>query len=173
MLLRNGLILVILAPQIALSAALPPAIAVAVSLALAFAWRDHDQPSGQKIELSSPFSVAQVLRFGLIFLAITVAGDLGQRWLGSAGLYAVSFLGGLVSSASATATVATLASQGKLGVPEATAGVLLASSASLLIHPVLVARLAPRGRIGARVWAATGGGVAAALAGLALLQVIK
>ena len=54
-----------------------------------------------------------MLRFGLIYLALTVAGDLGQRQLGAFGLYAVSFLGGLVSSASATATVAALASQGK------------------------------------------------------------
>jgi uncharacterized membrane protein (DUF4010 family) len=113
-----------------------------------------------------------VLRFGLIYLAITVAGDLGQRTLGSLGLYAVSFLGGMVSSASATATVATLASQGKVGLTEATAAALLASAASLLVHPILVARLATAGRLTRWAWAATAGGIAAGAVGLALSQLV-
>ncbi len=173
MLLRNGLILVILAPQIAIAAAFAPATAVVVSLVFALTWREAESRSSERIELASPFSVAQVLRFGLIFLAITVAGDIGQRQLGSFGLYAVSFLGGLVSSASSTATIATLASQGKIGVNDAVVGALLASMASLIGHPILVSRLGPSRALARRVWAATAGAVAAGLVGVGIWLVVR
>ena len=173
MLLRNGFILVILAPELALAAAVAPALSVVVSLMFAFAWREVESRPPQRIELASPFSVAQVLRFGLIFLGITIAGDLGQRELGSFGLYAVSFLGGLVSSASSTATIATLASQGKIGVNDAVVGALLASTASLIGHPILVSRLGPPGPLTARVSLATGGAIAAGLVGAVVSVMAK
>lgn len=172
MLFRNGLLLVILAPQVAHAVALPPAIGVVASLGLAFAWRPAEEGEAKQIELASPFSIVQVLRFGLVFLVVTVASALGQRELGSIAFYAVTFLGGLVSSASATATVASLAAQGKLTLTEATIGALLASAASLAVHPVLIWRLSGLTELTRRAWVATGAATAAGLIGFAIDQLL-
>jgi uncharacterized membrane protein (DUF4010 family) len=92
--------------------------------------------------MASPFSLASALKYGLIFLAIQVAGSLAQRALGEAGFYAVSVVGGLVSSASAVASAANLASSGTLSPSAAVIGVLLASMTSALVNLPIVARVA-------------------------------
>ena len=64
------------------------------------------------MELGSPFSLLEALRFGLIFLVLQVAGVVAQRLLGQPGVYATALLGGLVSSASAVAALAAMATKG-------------------------------------------------------------
>ena len=71
-----------------------------------------------------------------------MAGTLAQRALGEAGFYAVSVVGGVVSSASAVASAANLASTGTLSPSAAAIGVLLASVTSALVNLPIVARVA-------------------------------
>ncbi len=170
MLLRNGLILAILAPLVALQVAVPLTAGVAASVAASLVVRPRARDGVQRIALASPFSVAEVLRFGLIYLAITVAGDLAQRALGSPAFYAVSFLGGLASSASATATAATLASQGKIELATAGLGALLASLASILVDLPLAWRFSADSSLARRLLGATAAIVLAGLLGLLATQ---
>ncbi|HEX2910260.1 MAG TPA: DUF4010 domain-containing protein [Chloroflexia bacterium] len=100
---------------------------------------EMDKPPS--LTLSSPFSLKSALKYGLIFLAITILGNLGQRLAGAVGFYLVSFIGGLVSSASASATAATLAVQGKVPVAEAGIAALLASCASALMQLIMADRV--------------------------------
>ena len=172
MLQRNGLILAIFAPRVALAVAVPLVAGIVASLAVSLARRESAQVEVREIALSSPFSVAEVLRFGLIFLVITVAGDLAQRALGSPGFYAVSFVGGLASSASATATAATLASQGKIDLETAGLGALLASLASILVDLPLAWRLSGDPQLARRLLIATAAIVLAGLIGLAASRLI-
>jgi uncharacterized membrane protein (DUF4010 family) len=94
------------------------------------------------VQLRSPFSLSSALRFGLLFLALEVAGTLAQRWLGQFGFYAVSVAGGLISSASAVASAGSLAGQGTLPAGVAGTGAVLASLMSVLVNLPLVARVA-------------------------------
>jgi uncharacterized membrane protein (DUF4010 family) len=94
-----------------------------------------------ELSLKSPFSIQSALKFGLIFLALQVAGTLAQRLLGRVGLYAVSLVGGLVSSASAVASAATLHAQGKIPSEVAGIGAVLASFASAFVNLPVVARV--------------------------------
>jgi uncharacterized membrane protein (DUF4010 family) len=91
--------------------------------------------------LVSPFALTSTLKFGLIFLTLQVLGTLATRRLGEAGFYAVSFVGGLVSSASAVASAAALAAADTLSPSAAGLGALLASLASALMNLPLVARV--------------------------------
>lgn len=91
--------------------------------------------------LESPFSLSSTLKFGLAFLALHVAGTLAQRFLGAAGFYAVSVLGGLFSSSSAVAAAGTLAAHGDANAQVAGMGAVLASITSVLVSLVLVARV--------------------------------
>ena len=80
------------------------------------------------------------MKFGLIFLLLSVAGILAQRSLGVFGFYAISVAGGLLSSASAVAAAGTAEGHHEVSFPVAANGAVLASLTSVLINIPLVAR---------------------------------
>ena len=67
-------------------------------------------------------------------------GGLTQREFGEVGFYFVSIVGGLMSSASAVAAAATLASQGSLSPAVAGTGAVLASFTSIAFSLSFVVR---------------------------------
>jgi uncharacterized membrane protein (DUF4010 family) len=149
MLLRNGLLLAILGPRRALLATGIPLLAM-LAICTAFAIsrprksvEANDSPA-QPLKMTSPFSLTSALRFGLIFLALQVAAVISQREFGQLGVYVVSLIGGLFSSASAVASVATLASAGKISNLVAGYSALIASIGSVLINLPLVGRAKDR-----------------------------
>jgi uncharacterized membrane protein (DUF4010 family) len=153
MLVRNAVILGMLAPIVLLASIIPLGLMLlgAVLAGSIYPKRQRDkvaaddttQPpaSPALAALQSPFSFSAALKFGAIFLAIEVAGTLAQNGLGQFGFYAVSVGGGLVSSASAVASAANLASARTLPAHVAATGAVLASMMSALINLPLVVRL--------------------------------
>lgn len=114
MLVRNAVILGLLAPLALLDSAIPMALMIGAAAA-AVLWqrqtpRDEEgitdnQSGGTNAvtmlpTLESPFSLTAAFKFGIIFLVLRMAGTLAQRALGEAGFYAVSAVGGVISSAS-------------------------------------------------------------------------
>jgi hypothetical protein len=102
MVVRNGILLAILAPRALVAAAPALILMLGACLILAFA---HGRPTDSNpakslaLPLKSPFSLQSTFKFGLIFLALQVVGTLAQRALGQFGFYAISIAGGLISSA--------------------------------------------------------------------------
>ncbi len=80
----------------------------------------------------------RVLKFGLLFLILACAGTLAQRFCGNVGFLLVSLLGGLVSSASTTATAATLAAASQISPETAGIATILTSVSSSLVNLPLV-----------------------------------
>lgn len=183
MLLRNGVLLALLAPVAALVAAPTFGAMLLASLAVAIVFRPPRDPevADTGLRQESPFSLRTALRFGALFLAIAVAGDVAQRALGAVGFYAVAGIGGLVSSASTTATAATLVAQDKLSAEAAATGAVLAALSSALLNIALLwpavsgfDKAVRRDGFGARhaLVATTLALVAAALAGTALAALL-
>jgi uncharacterized membrane protein (DUF4010 family) len=143
MVLRNAVLLLLLAPGALLSASLAFVLMLSAAGGMILLRRTSGEHPGEAPELSlqSPFSIQSALKFGLIFLGLQVAGTLAQRLLGRVGFYAVSLVGGLVSSASAVAAAATLHAQGKLPSDVAGVGAVIASFASAFVNLPLVARI--------------------------------
>jgi uncharacterized membrane protein (DUF4010 family) len=146
MLIRNAVLLGLIAPAALLAGAVPLGMMLAGTLGVALVGRGRDELAAGDVsgapEMASPFSLALALKYGLIFLALQVAGTLAQRSLGEAGFYAVSVVGGFVSSASAVASAGNLASAGTLSPSVAAIGALLASVTSALVNLPIVARVA-------------------------------
>jgi len=140
MYLRNLLILLIFARSTLLVAALP--LLGMTGVALHFARRnDGDPEEGQvKLALSSPISLRKVGTFAGLFLGIEIFGVLATRLVGHAGLSVVSALGGLVSSASATAAAATLVLGGRVAPEQAAIASVVAALVSTLVSLFLVRR---------------------------------
>jgi uncharacterized membrane protein (DUF4010 family) len=183
MLIRNGIILALLAPTVLLTASIPlglmlggAVLAVGVRRKSSSDWSFTGEPQSHEIsqssflgELESPFSLTSAFKFGGIFLALEIAGALGQRTFGEFGFYGVSVIGGTVSSASSVASAANLAVAGKLPTHVAAIGAELASVMSVLVNLPLVARLA-HDRVLTRKVAWALGGIALVGAVCAVLQ---
>ncbi len=175
MLVRNAVILGLLAPAVLLDSSVPLALMLigavcALGMQPKRAQEDiqsASQESPHAIDdavgspllsaLQSPFSLTAAFKFGLIFLALEIAGTLGQRILGRFGFYAVSLIGGAVSSASAVASAANLASAGTLPPQVAATGAVFASAMSAMVNLPLVARLAKDRLLTSRIAWALGG----------------
>ncbi|CAG5067445.1 hypothetical protein DYBT9623_00166 [Dyadobacter sp. CECT 9623] len=111
MLIRNLIILGIFSPESVVTALFP----VALMCVAALCWIRVNWISEQKngsaqadLTLSSPISLKQTLTFGLLFVFIQIGSNLLGRIFGDYGLLATGALGGLVSSASTTASAASI-----------------------------------------------------------------
>jgi uncharacterized membrane protein (DUF4010 family) len=143
MVARNLAILAILASGVLGSVVVPLGLMLLTSIGLSRLWpRADDGKITPSLRLQSPFSLRSAIKFGLIFLALQIVSTVAQELLGPAGFYAVSIVGGAVSSASAVASAATLAEHGRLTPLVAGTGAVLASLASAVINLPLVARVA-------------------------------
>jgi len=155
MIVRNAGILVVLAPQVLVSA-LPPLISMLTicCLLVVATLRRRDQEAApllsSHMKLDLPFSLWVALKYGALFLILHIAGVTTQRLFGEIGVYAVSLLGGLVSSASAVAAAASLAVKNAATPEVAAAGAIIATLSSALVnlplvvaakHPVLTRRV--------------------------------
>jgi uncharacterized membrane protein (DUF4010 family) len=137
MFVRNLVLSSIFSPPAGLLAVVPIAVMVVASAGFIWWWRQSAVVLPD-LRLGSPISLRQVATFGTIFLAIEIAGSLGQRLFGQSGAVLISGLGGLVSSASATAAVASLSTHGHVTSFIAALSTVVASAASALVNlPIL------------------------------------
>jgi uncharacterized membrane protein (DUF4010 family) len=166
MLVRNAVILGLLAPAALVSAQVPLLLMFGgsiVAVAARGGWSGGASgDAGSAIRepvpaMQSPFSLTAALKFGIIFLVLQVTGTLAQRALGTAGFYAVSAAGGIVSSASAVAAAASLAAQHTLSPRVAGIGALVASLMSAGVNLPVVARLGGDRALTRRLALALGG----------------
>ncbi|MGN6369027.1 MAG: MgtC/SapB family protein [Phycisphaerae bacterium] len=170
MVIRNGVLLGIFAPAALASASGP--LGLMAALAALFSWlRDGRQraSSTAPLQLSSPVSFRRVVKFSGLFLLIACIGTLAQRFFGGVGFLVVSILGGLVSSASTTASAATLVVTGKLDPTMAGIATVLTSVASSLVNLPIVYQQTHSKRLTSDLTIAT---FAIALAGIASVTLI-
>jgi len=145
--LRNAILLILLAPAALMAGVLAFALMVGAGIALLImryrSVRASEAPGANQsiIPLSSPFSITSAIKYGLVFLALQVTGILGQRLLGHAGFYFVSIIGGVASSASAVASAALLAAHGTITPSVAAIGAVLATAVSVLVNVAIAARV--------------------------------
>jgi uncharacterized membrane protein (DUF4010 family) len=175
MVVRNTVLLGLLASGALLASAVPMALMLLASVVLALVSRMRmgtDNPHAPALRLSSPFSLGSALRFGLIFLILEVAGTVAQRLLGDLGFYAVSLVGGLVSSASAVASAASLVTHGVASPSVAGTGAVLASIASAAVNLPLIARISGHRGLTVRLAISMAIVIALGFLGLALQQVV-
>jgi uncharacterized membrane protein (DUF4010 family) len=132
MFVRNLVILAIFAKGAVIYAAGPLVAMTLAALAILLWQRRGANLRVAEVQLSSPLSLSKVLKFGGIFLVISILGNLGQRYLGHLGFLFVSAIGGLVSSASTAGAAATLATQGRVTPEVAGIATVLTSMASAL-----------------------------------------
>jgi hypothetical protein len=157
MLVRNAVLLALLAPAALASAAVALLLMLVASLGLAF-WplqgRTDAPPTDTPVlRLAAPFSLTAAFKFGVILLLIQVASALAQHTLGQLGVFAISLLGGLFSSASAVAAAATLGAPGTITPQMAGVCAVIASLTSVVVNVPLALAAHARPLMQRLVWA--------------------
>ncbi|MCB0086646.1 MAG: MgtC/SapB family protein [Caldilineaceae bacterium] len=171
MLIRNGVLLALLAPRALRSALLAFVLMLVACVGIALLGRKpvhsaDSTPSEPLLTLQSPFSLKSALKFGFILVIIQIAGVFGQQTLGQLGIYVTSLLGGLFSSSSAVAAAAALAAQGTIADGVAGNCAVIASLTSVVVNLPLVVGVADRTLIRRIGWAV---GIVALVGVLAVL----
>ncbi len=145
--LRNAILLAVVAPAALASGALAFVLMLGGGLALLVIRRhsaeraEAPELSQPVLSLSSPFSITSALKYGLLFVILQIAGTLGQRALGHAGFYFVSIIGGAASSASTVASAALLAAHNTITPQVAAIGAVGATAVSVLVNVALAVRV--------------------------------
>jgi uncharacterized membrane protein (DUF4010 family) len=137
MIARNALLLGIMAPAALGSSLAPHAVMLLVCAAFAAANYRHRSSAALALGQSAlelPFSLWTAFRYGMVFLVLHVIGILAQHHAGDSGVYVVSLIGGLVSSASAVAAAASLAVNGSVSPHAAGIAAIIASLTSVLVN---------------------------------------
>lgn len=138
MFLRNLVLLMLFSPISVGDAFLPLSAMATATLATAWWGRVGDGQAAQSIKLSSPVSLRRVAKFGGLFISLACISTLAQRYFGSFGFLVISMLGGMVSSASTTATAASLASSGQVAPQMAGMATVLSAISSALVSLPLI-----------------------------------
>jgi uncharacterized membrane protein (DUF4010 family) len=157
MLLRNAVLMALLAPVALAAAAVPLLLMLVASVGLAFlhpqSWTDASSADAPVLRLASPFALTATLKFGVLLLLIQVASALAQHALGQIGVYVISFFGGLFSSASAVAAAATLGAKGTITPQMAGVCTVIASLTSVVVNVPLALVAHARPLMQRLIWA--------------------
>jgi uncharacterized membrane protein (DUF4010 family) len=138
MFVRNIVLLALFSPPSVADAFLPLGVMAGAQLFMAWLGRVAEVQAPSSIKLSSPVSLMRVGKFGGLFLALACISTLAQRYFGSFGFLVISMLGGVISSASATATAASLAASNQVTPAMAGMATVLAGISSALVSLPLV-----------------------------------
>jgi uncharacterized membrane protein (DUF4010 family) len=131
MCLRNLFLCLVLAPALLPRLIAPFGAMMAIGGLYAYKYLARQQ--AVPIKIQSPFSIRNALVFGTIFLAMVLLSAFAVLEFGSAGFLASSFLSGMVSSASATASSIALLQAGALDARTAALGIVIASMSSIIV----------------------------------------
>ncbi|MCZ2108756.1 MAG: DUF4010 domain-containing protein [Dehalococcoidia bacterium] len=150
--LRNAVLLWLVAANTLPPIIVPLSLMATVGTVLAVGRLHRPAPGpGPVLTMTSPFSLKSVLRFGTIFVGLQVVGAAATNVIGPLGLYAVSVVGGVASSASAVASAGLLAAHGQTSPGAAGVAAVIATISSIAFDLPIVASARPARRFTRRV----------------------
>jgi uncharacterized membrane protein (DUF4010 family) len=100
-------------------------------VAAAVGWRRGTKQDAEAMSLGNPVELGRALVLALLFAGVILLARVAQAQLGTAGLWAVGLVGGLVDVDSVSVAAAGLRRQGLAAVPAAGGAYLLATLANL------------------------------------------
>ena len=143
-LLIQIIVLAVVAPdvfsQLYLYLAGPAAIGVLGAVGIAAFYRSDDDGSAVDISLANPVSIKSAVRFTLLISLSLIVIALAARWLGAAGVYATSALGGIASLRAVTFSVSELTSAGTFSISVAALAILIAMTTNMAVKLTIIFR---------------------------------
>lgn len=136
---RNAIVVIPFIPDAALIVGVPLGAITVTGILLSLYVSEWDQQI--ETDLTSPFSLRNALVFGALFLGILVLSAGAEALFGASGFLTTTFLAGLISSGTATATAVTLVATDQITNELAVAGILAGTLASILVKVFFAATI--------------------------------
>jgi uncharacterized membrane protein (DUF4010 family) len=95
--------------------------------------KSDKEESSLETLLQNPYSVAPVLKFGLLFVAIFFLVKAANAWMGHEGIYLASAIAGLGSVSAIALSVADMVHTGSVNLKEASIAILIALASNSLM----------------------------------------
>ncbi|MBL4845368.1 MAG: DUF4010 domain-containing protein [Planctomycetes bacterium] len=114
--LRVVVVLLIVAPALAVRVAIPMLCTAAVGClaALVLRLRQTRSDSGESVELKNPFELGPALKFGALFALVLLLAQIASAVFGEAGLYALAVISGLTDVDAIVLACADLVGRGEI-----------------------------------------------------------
>jgi len=80
-----------------------------------------------KLSFKNPFSFGEILQFTAVYAAVSISGELLNKYFGSGGILALSFLSGVIDVDPITLTLVDMFSKNQIGLNTLLLGILLAT----------------------------------------------
>lgn len=139
MTIRNSIILILFIPSTYIFSSLILGTLAVVSIVISYYLSEKTDENDLEIsELSSPFNLNSVLKFGILFIIVLIVSNLFSIFIGNAGFLFASFSSGLVSSGTTTTTAVSLFESGSISGIIATISVLVGNISSIVVKTVYV-----------------------------------
>ncbi|MFC4986708.1 MgtC/SapB family protein [Saliphagus infecundisoli] len=136
---RNAIVVIPFIPEAAAIVGVPLGAITVTGIVLSLYVSDWSQEI--ETDLTSPFSLRNALVFGALFLAILVLSAGAEALFSARGFLTTTFLAGLISSGTATATAVTLVATDQITNDLAVAGILAGTLASILVKVFFAATI--------------------------------
>ena len=138
---RIFILILLIHPPLAIKVAIPLLVMLISGLVYIFFFQkksfDEEEAVHPEFTITNPLKLSTAIKFGLLYALISIVVDIAQRFLGSSGVYLVSFVAGITDVNAITLSISRLTSTVQLTLNVAAIAVIIAALVNTLAKGVI------------------------------------
>jgi len=138
---RIFVLVLLIHPPLAIKIAIPLLVMLISGLVYIFFFQkksfDEEEAVHPEFTITNPLKLSTAIKFGLLYAIISILVDIAQRFLGSSGVYLVSFVAGITDVNAITLSISRLVSTFQLTLNVAAIAVIIAALVNTLAKGVI------------------------------------
>lgn len=138
---RIFILILLIYPPLAIKVAIPLLVMLISGLVYIFFFQnkslDEEGAVHPDFTITNPLKLSTAIKFGLLYALVSIVVDIAQQFLGSSGVYLVSFVAGITDVNAITLSISRLASTIQLSLNVAAIAVIIAALVNTLAKGVI------------------------------------
>jgi uncharacterized membrane protein (DUF4010 family) len=138
---RIFVLVLLIHPPLAIKIAIPLLVMLISGLVYIFFFQkksfDEEEAVHPEFTITNPLKLSTAIKFGLLYAVVSIVVDVAQRFLGSSGVYLVSFVAGITDVNAITLSISRLVSTIQLSLNVAAIAVIIAALVNTLAKGVI------------------------------------
>lgn len=138
---RIFILILLIHPPLAIKVLIPLLVMLLSGLVYIFFFQnkslDEEGAVHPDFTITNPLKLSTAIKFGLLYAVVSIVVDIAQRFLGSSGVYLVSFVAGITDVNAITLSISRLTSTIQLSLNVAAIGVIIAALVNTLAKGVI------------------------------------
>lgn len=138
---RIFVLVLLIHPGLALKVVIPLLVMLVSGLVYIFFFQnkgfDEEDAVHPDFTITNPLKISTAIKFGLLYAVVSIVVDIAQRYLGSSGVYLVSFVAGLTDVNAISLSISRLTTTSQLSLNVAAIAVIIAALVNTLAKGVI------------------------------------